>query len=153
MMCDTENCGQEAVKFRGYKPLREAFCLGCYAAATARPGSTPVVTLPRPPEPPPTPAALALPTMLTLATPPVVVRVPTGATMLAEERRRLQRERAARVLAWAVPGQTFVARDVMGLLGCSMDSAAGVLGLLCKAGKMRSLPGRGYEVAAPGGGK
>ena len=73
--------------------------------------------------------------------------------MLAEERRRLQRERAARVLAWAVPGQTFVARDVMGLLGCSMDSAAGVLGLLCKAGKMRSLPGRGYEVAVVGGAK
>jgi len=49
-----------------------------------------------------------------------------------------------------VPGQTFVARDVMALLGCSIDSAAGVLGLLCKAGRMRSLPGRGYEVA-PGG--
>ena len=153
MMCDTENCGAEATKYRGYKPLREAFCLPCYTAATARPGSTPVVTLPRPPEPPPTPAALALPTMLTLATPPVVVRVPTGATMLAEERRRLQQERAARVLAWAVPGQTFVARDVMVLLSCSIDSAAGVLGLLCKAGRMRSIPGRGYEVAAPGGAK
>ncbi len=153
MTCDTENCGQEAVKVRGYKPLREAFCLPCYTAATARPGSAPVVALPRPPEPPPTPAAFVLPSMLTLATPPVVVRVPTGATMRAVERRRLQQERAARVLAWAVPGRTFVARDVMALLSCTIDSAAGVLGVLCKAGKMRSLPGRGYEVAAPGGAK
>ena len=151
MMCDTENCGQEAVKVRGYKPLREALCLACYTAATARPGSTPVVALPRPPEPPPQPDAFALPTMLTLATPPVVPRVPTGATMRAEERRRLRQERAVRVLAWAVPGRVFVARDVMALLGCSIDSAAGVLGLLCKAGRMRSIPGRGYEVAAPGG--
>ena len=147
MMCDTENCGREAVKVRGYKPLREAFCLSCYTAATARPGSAPVVALPRPPEPSPQPEPFALPTMLTLATPPVVPRVPTGATMRAVERRRLQQERAACVLAWAVPGRTFVARDVMALLSCSIDSAAGVLGVLCKSGKMRSLPGRGYEVA------
>ena len=152
MMCDTENCGREAVKVRGYKPLREAFCLPCYTAATARPGSTPVVALPRPPEPPPRPDAFALPLMATLTTPPVVPRVPTGATMRAVERRRLQQERAACVLAWAVPGRTFVARDVMALLSCSIDSAAGVLGVLCKSGKMRSLPGRGYEVA-PGGAK
>ena len=146
MTCDTDECGGEVTKVRRGKGL----CLPCYTAATARPGSTPVVALPRPPEPPPRPDAFALPLMATLTTPPVVPRVPTGATMRAVERRRMQQERAARVLAWAVPGRTFVARDVMALLGCSIDSAAGVLGLLCKAGRMRSLPGRGYEVA-PGG--
>ena len=148
MTCDTDECGGEVTKVRRGKGL----CLPCYTAATARPGSAPVVALPRPPEPPPQPDAFALPTMLTLATPPVVPRVPTGATMRAVERRRLQQERAACVLAWAVPGRTFVARDVMALLSCSIDSAAGVLGVLCKSGKMRSLPGRGYEVA-PGGAK
>lgn len=149
MMCDTDECGGEVTKVRRGKGL----CLPCYTAATARPGAPPVVALPRPPEPAPQPEPFALPTMLTLTTPPVVVRVPTGATMRAEERRRLQQERAARVLAWAVPGRVFVARDVMALLSCSIDSAAGVLGLLCKAGRMRSIPGRGYEVAAPGGAK